>query len=94
VFVQASAKKIHFCFIMIFQLTATFQLAASLRPDAKSSLRSLRAATVLDTPAAAGGAKPKDELDEQRSLGKKKVVTVTLSGGCHCGFLWQVLWSR
>jgi hypothetical protein len=70
--------KILFCFIMFFQLVA------SLRMDAKSSLRSLRA-TVLDTPTAAAGggggegAKPQHELDEQRSLGKKKVVTTTVA---------------
>jgi hypothetical protein len=55
-FIQVSAMKIHLCFAIMF-----FQLAASLRQDAKS-LRS-RTAAVLDTPA--GGAKPKADHDER-----------------------------
>jgi hypothetical protein len=56
--------KVHLCFAIMF-----FQLAASLRQDAKS-LRS-RATAILDTPA---GAKHKDGHD-QRSLAAKKVTT-------------------
>jgi hypothetical protein len=59
VFVQVSAMKIHFCFVIMF-----FQLVASLRSEAKASLR-LRSTA---------GAKPKAGHDE-RDLAKTKVVT-------------------
>jgi hypothetical protein len=60
--------KIHFCFVVMF-----FQLVASLRSEARSSLRSR--ATVLNT--ATGGANPTEGQNE-RDLRAKKVVTTTV----------------